>query len=70
MEYGAVETSRNFLLQSTAFARLKLKYFDSHTFDVPGDMGDTDISRLKKFVLVLKRIVCLPASLRLILKKF
>lgn len=56
MEKVKVETSIRFLLHCLAFAR-PLRPNHLGTFAESEDVGKTDISRLNKFVLGLKRFV-------------
>lgn len=53
-----METSRHFLRNCPAFARLRLKHLDSYsTFGEPGEKAVIDISRLKNFVADSKQYV-------------
>lgn len=63
MEEGEVATFRHFLLFCTDFERLRWKYLGSHTFGKPGDIVETDISRLSKFVIGSKRFVSIQVKL-------
>lgn len=54
MVEGEVETSKHYRLHYLAFARLKFKHLDSHTFY---ELAGIDINRHDKFVIDSMRVV-------------